>query len=94
LPEDEPYHTVEFTVGIKATRNKDGTIRSVKGSQLWQGLPNHVTRDERLLHVKVEVPESFFAVSAKVKGKIESRLQEEYVSLIEELESDPEEKTP
>jgi hypothetical protein len=58
----------------------------VKGTQLWQELPNHITRDERLLRVQVDVPESFFAVSAKVKGKIESRLQEEYVALIEELE--------
>lgn len=83
---DEPFHTVEFTVGIKATRNVDGTIRNVKGSQLWQELPNHIAKDERLLRVTVEVPESFFAVSAKVKGKIESRLAEEYVALIEELE--------
>lgn len=83
---DEPFHTVEFTVGIKATRNPDGTIKSVKGSDLWQDLPNHIGRDERLLRVTVEVPESFFAVATKVKGRIESRLEEEYVALIEELE--------
>ncbi len=83
---DEPFHIVEFTVGIKAFRNTDGTIKSVKGSNLWQELPNHIAKDERLLRVTVEVPESFFAVSAKVKGKIESRLAEEYVALIEELE--------
>jgi len=91
---DEPFHLVEFTVGIKATRNPDGTIKSVKGSALWQDLPNHVAKDERLLRVSVEVPESFFAVATKVKGKIQSRLEEEYVALIEELESDPEEETP
>ncbi len=87
---DEPYHEVEFTVGIKATRNPDGTVKSVKGSHLWQDLPDHVGKDERLLRVKVEVPESFFAVATQVKGRIESRLEEEYVALIEELESDPE----
>lgn len=83
---DEPYHEVEFTVGIKATRNPNGTIKSVKGTTLWQELPNHIGKDERLLRVTVDVPESFFAVAAKVRGKIESRLQEEYVALIEELE--------
>lgn len=84
---DEPFHTVEFTVGIKALRHTNGTIKSVKGSHLWQDLPNHIAKDERLLRVTVEVPESFFAVSTQVKGKIESRLQEEYVALIEELET-------
>ncbi len=83
---DEPFHTVEFTVGLQAVRDRDGLIKAVKGSNLWQDLPNHVGKDERLLRVTVEVPESFFAVSAKVKGRIESRLQEEYVALIEELE--------
>ncbi len=83
---DEPFHTVEFTVGIRAARNTDGTIRKVRGTNLWQELPNHIAKDERLLRVSVEVPESFFSVSTKVKGKIESRLAEEYVALIEELE--------
>lgn len=89
---DEPFHTVEFTVGIKATRNPNGTIKSVKGSHLWQDLPDRVGKDERLLRVKVEVPESFFSITTKVKGRIESRLEEEYVALIEELESDPEDE--
>lgn len=86
MPDNEPYHTVEFTVGIKAMRDRDNRIKEVKGTALWQDLPNHVSKDERLLRVSVEIPESFFAVTAKVKGRIESRLEEEFAVLIEELE--------
>jgi hypothetical protein len=83
---DEPFHEVEFLVGIKAEYSKDGTIRLVKPTKLWQTKPQVIPGNVRLLRVKIEVPESFFAVTATVKGRIESRLQEEYVALIEELE--------
>ena len=86
MPDNEPYHTVEFTVGIKAIRDRDDHIKGVKGTTLWQELPNHIAKDERLLRVTVEIPESFFAVTAKVKGRIESRLEEEFAVLLEELE--------
>jgi hypothetical protein len=84
---DEPYHEVEFTVGLRATYAKDGTIMNVKGIELWQGKPNVIPTNMRLLRVTVDVPESFFAVSAHVKGRLESRLEEELAVLIEELES-------
>jgi len=83
---DEPFHEVEFTVGLQANFNRDGTIKSVKGSNLWQDMPNFVNSDTRLLRVKIEIPESFFAVTASVKGRIESRLEKDFEALMEVLE--------
>lgn len=83
---EEPFHEVEFTVGLQAAFNQDGTIKYVKGSNLWQDMPNFINSDTRLLRVKIEVPESFFAVTASVKGRIESRLEEDFVMMMEVLE--------
>lgn len=85
-PPGDIWHEVTFTVGLEGLRDPKGELYKVKAFDLWQGRPEVLLADQRLLQVKVEIPESLFAVAAKVRGRLESRLVEEYQALIEELE--------
>lgn len=78
-------HKVEFTVGLKAIRHPDGTIKKIKGEGLWQTRPDWVQNDVRLLRMELEIPESFFGLTHVAKGRLESRLQEEFEVFMNEL---------
>ncbi len=79
------YHTLEATLGVKAIRDKNGTIIDVSATKAWKDRPEFVPKDIRLLRLSIEVPESFFGFESHVKGKIESKLVEEFDALVEEL---------
>ncbi len=83
--DNDVWHTMTATIGIKAIRDKKGNIKSVGGIKIWKDRPEFIDRDVRLLRVKIEIPESFFGFEAEVRGRIESKLTEEFTALVEEL---------
>ncbi len=83
--DNDVWHTMTATIGVKAIRDKKGNIRSVGGIKIWKDRPEFIDRDVRLLRVNIEIPESFFGFEAEVRGRIESKLTEEFTALVEEL---------
>lgn len=79
------YHTMTATLGLRAVRNADGSVKKVTCSKAWVDRPDFLEQDVRLMRIEIEVPESFFGFESLAKGKIESRLQEEFTTLVEEL---------
>lgn len=86
------YHTFTCTLGVKAKRNRDDTITGASLAGSWVTKPAWVDRDVRLLRIELEIPESFFSFDAVAKGKLTSRLQEEFELFIAEFDDTKEEK--
>jgi len=80
------WHTMKATIGVKPLRDSKGRITGVSGVRIWKDRPKYLDKDVRLLRIEVKIPESFFGFEAIAKGKIESKLTEEFAALMEELE--------
>ncbi len=85
-PDSDVYHTLTVTLGVKPIRKKDGTITKVSCTDAWATRPNFMPKDMELVQLEIEVPASMFGYIARVKGKIESKLVEEYHATIAMLE--------
>jgi hypothetical protein len=82
------YHTFTCTIGVRAKRSKNKNSDAITGLTLsgaYVNKPDMLESDVRLVRVTLELPESLFQIETKVKGRLESRLQDEYTALIEEL---------
>jgi len=75
---------VEFTIGVRQTKRGDGS-HTYKLDGAWQDKPNYLDKEIRLVRVKLDVPESLWGMP-QVKGRLESRLHEEWEALLEEMQ--------
>ena len=79
---DETFYEVNFVLGLRKSTTAKGvtTVRAFRASTTE---PNKLEVNERLLRVKIDVPESLWAMPV-IKGRLESRLIEEFEAFIEE----------
>lgn len=82
---EDVWHEVEFVIGLQARTKTNGDIERVDFYDAWaRGPSGSVGPETRLLHVKLEVPESHWRLPA-VRGKLKSDLSEEYVAFLEQM---------
>lgn len=80
---EDSYQELTFLLGIKKTN------KGLSASNVWnRSRPKNTDEEERLIWVTLEIPESLWAYP-KLKGKLESRLEEEFQAfLVEAKEED------
>jgi hypothetical protein len=76
---EDVYNELTFLLGIKKTR----TGLSTTG--VWnKRAPENPGPEDRYIEVTLEIPESLWA-RPRMKGRMESRLEEDYVDWIKDL---------
>lgn len=71
---------VEFLLGLR--QRPKGKVTAFK---IWtRSAPGTLAGDERVLRVKLQVPLSLWAYPG-MKGRLESRLEEEFEAFLEEM---------
>lgn len=84
--DQDVFYDLTVTLGVRALRNSDGTIRKVTCTDAWADRPDWLDKGVHLLQLELQVPASFFGYIPKAKGKLESKIVEEFNALITELE--------
>ena len=87
LPEGKDvWHTLTVTIGVRALRKKDGVIHKLTCTDAWKDRPNWVEEGMELVELNLEIPTSFFGYIPRAKGRLQSRIQEEFEATIKSLE--------
>jgi hypothetical protein len=83
---NDVFYEVDFVVGIEATFDDYGTATLLpRFSDAWSSGPQgQRNAEERLVRVKIEVPQSMWRLPM-LRGKMKSDLNEEFQAWVEEI---------